>query len=154
MRQGTVQCLAHRRAQEMLLMATLAKLESIYTVTVPGGHSHTFSSFMPFFIQVVIFHLSYFPEGSHSKESGCNAGDPSLVPESGRFPGEGDGYPLQYSCLENPMNRGAWEAAVLVGLQRVGHDCAHMCAHINFLNIPEFGKKASCIARLITKFLR
>ena len=112
MRQGTVQCLAHRRAQEMLLMATLAKLESIYTVTVPGGHSHTFSSFMPFFIQVVIFHLSYFPEGSHSKESGCNAGDPSLVPESGRFPGEGDGYPLQYSCLENLMDRRTWWPAV------------------------------------------
>ena len=42
----------------------------------------------------------------------CNAGDLSLMPSLGRSPGEGHGYPLQYSCLENPMNRGAWQAAV------------------------------------------
>ena len=46
------------------------------------------------------------------KESACNAGDPSLIPGSGRSPGEGNGYPLQYSCLENPMDRGAWRATV------------------------------------------
>ena len=49
-----------------------------------------------------------FPGGSDSKESACNAGDPGLIPGSGRSPGEGNGYPLQYSCLKNPMNRGAW----------------------------------------------
>ena len=38
----------------------------------------------------------------------ANAGDPALIPESGRFPGEGSGNPLWYSCLENPMDRGAW----------------------------------------------
>ena len=48
-------------------------------------------------------------------------GDPSSIPELGRCPGEGNGNPLQYSCLENPMDRGAWEAAVH-GSQRVGHD--------------------------------
>ena len=53
-----------------------------------------------------------FPGGSDSKESACNAGDPGLVPGSGRSPGEGNGYPLQYSCLENPMDRGAWLATV------------------------------------------
>ena len=45
-----------------------------------------------------------FPGGSDSKESACTAGDLSLIPESGRFPGEGNGYPLQYSYLENSMN--------------------------------------------------
>ena len=48
-----------------------------------------------------------FPHSSVSKESACNAGDPSLIPGSGRYPGEGNGNPLQYSCLENPMDRGA-----------------------------------------------
>ena len=38
----------------------------------------------------------------------CNAGDPGLIPGLGRSPAEGNGYPLQYSCLENPMDRGAW----------------------------------------------
>ena len=47
------------------------------------------------------------------KESACNAGDPGPIPGSGRSPGEGNGYPLQYSCLENPMDRGAWRATVL-----------------------------------------
>ena len=47
-----------------------------------------------------------FPGGSDGKESGCNAGDLGLIPGSGRSPGEGNGYPLQYSCLENSMVRG------------------------------------------------
>ena len=46
------------------------------------------------------------------KESACNAGDPSLRPELGTSPGEGNGNILQYSCLENPMDRGAWWATV------------------------------------------
>ena len=46
------------------------------------------------------------------KEPACNAGDPGSIPESGRSPGEGNGYPLQYSCLRNPMDRGAWWAVV------------------------------------------
>ena len=52
-------------------------------------------------------------DGSDSKESVCNAGDPSLIPGSGRFPGEGNGYPLQCSCLENSMDKGArWVAGM------------------------------------------
>ena len=47
------------------------------------------------------------------KKSTCNAGDASLIPGPGRFPGEGNGYPLQYSCLENSMDRGAWQALYL-----------------------------------------
>ena len=50
--------------------------------------------------------------GSEVKVSACNAGDPGLIPGSGRSPGEGNGNPLQYSCLENSMDRGAWWAIV------------------------------------------
>ena len=49
-----------------------------------------------------------FPGGSEGKVSACNAGDLGSIPESGRIPGEGNGNPLQYSCLENPKDRGAW----------------------------------------------
>ena len=62
-----------------------------------------------------------FPGGSDGKESACNARDLSLIPGSGRSPGEGNGNPLWYSCLENPMDRGAWRATVY-GVARVGHD--------------------------------
>ena len=48
-----------------------------------------------------------FPDGSEGKMSACNAGDLSLIPVSGRFPGEENGNPLQYSCLGNPMDGGA-----------------------------------------------
>ena len=53
-----------------------------------------------------------FSGGSDSKESACNAGDPSLILGSGRSLGEGNGNPLQYSCLENSMDSGAWWAVV------------------------------------------
>ena len=53
-----------------------------------------------------------FPGGSDSKESACSAGDTGLMSESGRSPGEGNGNSLQYSCLENPMDGGAWQATV------------------------------------------
>ena len=53
-----------------------------------------------------------FPGGSDSIETACNAGDPGSIPGSGRSPGEGNGYPLQYSCLENSVERGTWLATV------------------------------------------
>ena len=53
-----------------------------------------------------------FSGGSDCKESTCNAGDPGSITGSGRSPGEGNGNPLQYSCLGNPMDRGAWQATV------------------------------------------
>ena len=53
-----------------------------------------------------------------------NAGDLGSIPGSGRFPGEGNGNPLQCSCLENPMDRGAWYRLLSMGSQRVGHDSA------------------------------
>ena len=52
------------------------------------------------------------PGSSDGKESACNPGNLGLIPGLGRSPGEGNGYPLQYSCLENPMDRGAWRATV------------------------------------------
>ena len=53
-----------------------------------------------------------FPGGSDGKQSTCNAGDPGLIPGLGRSPGEGNSNLLQYSCLDNPMDRGAWWATV------------------------------------------
>ena len=62
---------------------------------------------------------------SVGKESACSARDVGSIPGSGRTPGEGKGNPLQYSCLENSMNRGTWWAAVH-GVTRVGHDWARL----------------------------
>ena len=60
----------------------------------------------------VIKYLGVSLSGSDGKESACNTGAPGLVPGLGRSSGEGNGYPLQYSCLGNPMDRGAWQATV------------------------------------------
>ena len=56
--------------------------------------------------------ITCFPGGSDGKESACNAGDQGSIPGLGRSPGVGNGYPLQYSFLENSMDRGAWRATV------------------------------------------
>ena len=61
-----------------------------------------------------------FPCSPVGKVSACNAGDPGLILGSGRSPGKGNGNPLQYSCLENPMDRGAWQTTVH-GVTRVRH---------------------------------
>ena len=71
-------------------------------------------------------HLWYqlgFLGGSDNKESACNEGNLGSVPGLGRSSGQGHGNPLQYSCMENPMDRRAWQATVH-GLARVGHDLA------------------------------
>ena len=62
-----------------------------------------------------------FPGGSDGKESACSAGGLGSIPGSGRSSGEGNGYPLQCSCLENPMDRGAWQATVH-GVTKSGHN--------------------------------
>ena len=56
--------------------------------------------------------LKGFPGDSEAKEPACKVGDLGLIPGSGGSPGEGNGYPIQYSCLENPMDRGDWWATV------------------------------------------
>ena len=64
-----------------------------------------------------------FPCSSVGKEFDCNAGDLGSIPGSGRSLGEGNGNPLQYSCLKNPTDSGAWQATVH-GMARVGHNLA------------------------------
>ena len=68
-----------------------------------------------------VHHPPNFPGGSVDKESACNARDLALIPGLGRSLGEGNGSPLQYSCLKNPMDRKAG-GLQSVGSQRVGHD--------------------------------
>ena len=68
------------------------------------------------------FFLLGFPGGSLGEESACSAGDLGLTPGSGRSPGEENGYPLQYSSLENPMDRGAWQAIYSLRVRRVRCD--------------------------------
>ena len=63
-----------------------------------------------------------FLGGSEGKESDCNARDEGSIPESGRSLEEGNGNPLEYSCLVNPMGRGAWWAIQSIGLQRARQD--------------------------------
>ena len=70
-----------------------------------------------------------FHDSSVGKESACNAGNPGLIPGTGRSPGEGNGNPLQYSCLENPMDRGA-QWAIVHGVARVRHDLATIPLYI------------------------
>ena len=64
------------------------------------------------FCMCLLVYLHCFPGGLEGKESACNAGDQGSIPELGRYPGEENGNPLQYSCLENPMDGRAWQAAV------------------------------------------
>ena len=82
----------------LLLISQHPLLASLHTATTPAFLSST-----------TILGLSWYSDG---KESACNAGDPGLIPGSGRFPGEGNGKQLHYSYLENSMDRGAWWAAV------------------------------------------
>ena len=87
-----------------------------------------------------------FPCSLVSKRSACNAEDQGLIPGSGRSPGEGNGNPLQYSCLENPMDRGVWQATVH-GVARVRHDLATKppYIHIAFPGGSD-GKESTCNA--------
>ena len=85
-------------------------------------HSNTIQlNSLPFYKRIILLPMSNnmflisiwgFPGSSVGKESVCNAGDMALIPGLGRSPGEGIGYPLQYSYLENSMDRGAWWATV------------------------------------------
>ena len=72
---------------------------------------------------VNIHKLLGFPHSPVDKEFACDAGDPGLIPGLGRSSGEGNGNALQCSCLENPMERGAWRATVH-GVMRVVHSLA------------------------------
>ena len=80
---------------------------------------------MPF-----LFHFLHTWDGSDGKEYTCNVGDLGSIPELGRSPGEGKGYPVQYSCLENPMDRGTWWATVHgIAKSRTGLNDFHFHFH-------------------------
>ena len=76
---------------------------------------------LPYICRRISFVYQDFLGSSVSKESACSAGGRGLIPGWGRCPGEGNGKPLQYCCLENPMDGGAWWATVH-WIARVGHD--------------------------------
>ena len=90
----------------------LVVFQSTYTLHLPYPFIHL--SELSFHISAVVnntaVHLVVYVSFGHSdgKESACNAGHPGSIPGSGRFPGERNGKPPQYSCLENSVDRGAW----------------------------------------------
>ena len=95
-----------------------------YVFLMPQSYSESMRKKQyPITLLAFILSSKGFPHSSVGKESACHAGDSGLIQGSVRFPGEGNGNPLQYSCLENPMDRGAWRATVH-GVSRVGHDLA------------------------------
>ena len=75
-------------------------------------------------VRVPVWLALGFPGGSDGKKSAYNAGDPDLILGSGRSPGKGNGNPLQYSCLKNSMDRGAWQATAHGVAKRVRQDLA------------------------------
>ena len=81
------------------------EMDSRLELDFPGGHS-----------------LNQLPCWPSGKEPACQAGDTGSIPGLARFPGEGKSNPLQYSCLENPMDRGAWRATVHRGRKRIRQD--------------------------------
>ena len=117
----------------MLSLAGMVNSDIIfYTNSYSFLHNYLFSGvnnclnfLFSWFLNLLITDLSLlgFPHSSVGKESAYSARDPGLTPGSGRSPGEGNGNPLQYCCLENPMGRGARWAAVH-GVPRVRHSLA------------------------------
>ena len=88
----------------------------------PCPYTHVYQGYPPCVFFQSTFHILGFPGGSDSKESTCNVGDLGSIPGSGRSLGGGHGNPLQYSGLENPMNRGEPGRLQSMGSQRVRHD--------------------------------
>ena len=80
--------------------------------SVSLSHTHTTTRKLTKILIEAVSDRWGFPGGSDGKESTCSAGDPGSIPGLGRSPGEGNGHPPQYSCLENPVDRGAWQAKV------------------------------------------
>ena len=93
-----------------------------------------------------------FPDGSAGEETACNVGDTSLIPKLGRSAREGNGNPLQYSCLENSMDRGAWQATVLgvtksqTGLSSTSTRSMHIYTHTH-THTPTIDRLHHCVFR-------
>ena len=95
------------------VVQSLSRVRLFLTQTKTQEDSSPSASYLPWIIVVFIPALPSskgFPGGSDSKEFACNAGDLDLIPGLRTSPGEGNGYPLQYSCLENSVDRGTWWA--------------------------------------------
>ena len=91
----------------------------------------------------IYIHIQGFHGGSDSKESACNAGDPGLIPGSGGSPGKENGNPLQYSCLGNPMNTGAWKAivhGVAKSQTRLSNTHTHTHTHTHTFNYTKLNE--------------
>jgi len=91
--------------------------------------------------------LKSFPGGSDSKESACNAGDPSLIPGLGRCHGEENGHPLQYSCLENSTDRGAcWVTVHRVAKTQTWLSNYHWASLVALVvkNLPQYKRHKRC----------
>ena len=91
---------------------TLPPLQDTLHLFMLFFHSSTGHSLICLYLQASLLSMHYSPDGSEVKTSACNAGDLGWIPGSGRSLGEGNGNPPQYSCLENPVDRGAWWATV------------------------------------------
>ena len=89
------------------LWAALALMKGLCTWEPGLDTSLPLSRLLIWEFILLLYKYLGFPSSPDGKESACNAGDPGLIPELGRPPGEGNGYLLQYSCLENSMDRGA-----------------------------------------------
>ena len=89
-----------------------------------------------------------FPGGSVVKNPPANAGDAGLIPGSGRSPGGGHGNPLQYSCLENPSDRGAWRATVHVVVKSQTQLSTHALLQFKIFSVPYL--KARNMCKIIT----
>ena len=96
---------------QILSFSNLERAKQKCFVSAPQSLKHGMER-IESWIWLNIRRIDSFPDSSVSKESVCNTGYPCLIPGLGRCSGEGNGNSLQYSCLENPMNRGAWRATV------------------------------------------
>ena len=103
-------------------------------------HTHSLTHTHIYILLQILFYYSLlqgFPDGTSGKESACKTGDIpdlDLISGSGRSPGEGNGNTLQYSCLENPMNRGAWRATVH-GVTESQTRPEHLSTHLGYYKI-------------------
>ena len=127
-----------------MTLITFSYTKIVHTHSVPASHqlvpdTHSVTS---------------FPGGSYGKESAWSAGDPGLISGSGRSPGEGNGSPLQYSCLENPMDRRSWQAIVhrvtksqtwLSDFTKIANTCYYLCFVCLFVFDSESKVTQSCL---------
>ena len=120
---GEMQIKTTLKYQFSTFKMTPQKLKRIKWCYLKEGNLATFSKYTCAFVLDPAMPCLGFLHSSVGKESACNAMDLGSIPGSGRSPGEGNGNPLQYFCLENPIDRRAWQATVH-GVSRVVHDLA------------------------------